>query len=215
MTRDLARRLALIVVTDGGLAGDRGVLDVVRAALRGGAPSVQLRDKHGSAREQAALARALLAETRAAGALLFVNDRLDVALAAEADGAHLGDDDLPLEAARRIVPAGFLLGRSADTPEEARAAEREGADYVGTGPVYGTATKHDAGVAIGTAPIAEVSAAVSIPVVGIGGISVGNAAPVVEAGACGVAVVSAVMAAADPEAAVRDLLAAVGARRRG
>jgi thiamine-phosphate diphosphorylase len=211
MSGDLADRLRLIVVTDAALAGGCGVVDVVRAALRGGAPAVQVRDKDGSAREQAALARALLPETRAAGALLFVNDRVDVALAVGADGAHLGDDALPLAAARRIVPAGFLLGRSADTPDEAKAAERDGADYIGTGPVYGTATKHDAGGAIGTARIAEVAGAVAIPVVGIGGIAATNAAPVVAAGARGVAVVSAVMAAADPEAAAREILAAISA----
>ncbi|HEU0051574.1 MAG TPA: thiamine phosphate synthase [Longimicrobium sp.] len=206
---ELADRLALIVVTDPDCGAGRSVVEVVRAALRGGAPAIQLRAKEMGAREMTELARALIAETRTAGALLFVNDRVDVALAAGADGAHLGDDDLPLAAARRIAPPGFLLGMSADSPEGARAAERDGADYVGVGPVYGTASKADAGDAIGTARIAEVAAAVRIPVVGIGGIAIGNARPVIEAGAAGVAVISAVVRAADPEAATRALVGEV------
>ena len=207
--RALASRLALIVVTDPGVPAGRTVVEVVRAALRGGAPSVQLRAKDAAARESALLARELVVETRAAGALLFVNDRVDVALAAGADGAHLGDEDLPLAAARRIVPPGFLLGMSADSVEHARRAEREGADYLGVGPVYGTASKPDAGAPIGTARIAQVAASVRIPIVGIGGIHEHNTAPVIRAGAAGVAVVSAVMHADDPEAAARGLVAMV------
>lgn len=207
---DLRDRLSLIVITDPNCGDGRTILDVARAALRGGAPSIQLRGKEQPAREQVALARSLLAETRAAGALLWVNDRLDVALAAGADGVHLGQDDLPVDAARRIVPPGFLVGISAETPELALAAERGGADYVGTGPVYETGSKADAGTAVGCARIARVAAAVRIPVVGIGGITAGNAGDVVRAGAAGVAVISAVMRAPDPQAATRALLRAVG-----
>jgi thiamine-phosphate pyrophosphorylase len=206
----LADRLRLIVVTDPECGGGRTVPEVVRAALRGGAPAIQLRGKEMAAREMAELARALLAETRAAGALLFVNDRVDVALAVGADGAHVGQDDLPAAAARRIAPPGFLLGVSAETAELAREAERDGADYVGTGPVYPTGSKADAGEAVGVGRVAEVAAAVGIPVVGIGGIDAANAAAVVGAGAAGVAVISAVMRAPDPEAAVRALLRAAG-----
>ncbi|HYR09630.1 MAG TPA: thiamine phosphate synthase [Longimicrobium sp.] len=207
MTVDVRERLRLIVVTDPECGAGRSVADVVRAALRGGAPAIQLRMKDASAREMAEAARALLAETRAAGALLFINDRVDVALAVGADGAHVGQDDLPVAAARRIAPPGFLLGVSAETEELARAAEEEGADYVGVGPVYRTGSKADAGDAVGTERIARVAAAVRIPVVGIGGITIGNAAPVLHAGAAGVAVISAVMRADDPEAATRALLA--------
>ncbi len=204
---DLADRLRLIVVTDPDCGAGRQVADVVRAALRGGAPAIQLRMKDASAREMTELARALLIETRAAGALLFINDRVDVALAVGADGAHVGQDDLPIAAARRIAPPGFLLGVSAETPELARAAQADGADYVGAGPVYLTGSKADAGDAVGAARIAKVAAAARIPVVGIGGITIGNAPTVLRAGAAGVAVISAVMRAADPEAAVRALLA--------
>jgi thiamine-phosphate pyrophosphorylase len=206
VSTSLGERLRLIVVTDPDCGAGRGVADVVRAALRGGAPAIQLRMKDGSAREMADLARALLAETRPTGALLFINDRVDVALAVGADGAHVGQDDLPAAAARRIVPPGFLIGVSAETAELARRAEADGADYVGVGPVYATGSKADAGDAVGTGRISEVAAAVRIPVVGIGGITAENAQAVIRAGAAGVAVISTVMRAEDPEAAVRALL---------
>lgn len=207
MSSGLIERLRLIVVTDPDCGRGRDVVDVVRAALRGGAPAIQLRMKDGAARDMAALARTLLAETRPAGALLFVNDRVDVAVAAGADGVHVGQDDLPAAAARRISPPGFLIGVSAETVELARRAQADGADYVGVGPVYATGSKADAGDAVGVAHIAEVAAAVRIPVVGIGGITAGNASQVLRAGAAGVAVIGAVMRADDPEAAIRALLA--------
>lgn len=210
---DLARRLSLIVITDPDCGAGRSILDVARAALRAGVPSIQLRGKSQPAREQVDLARALLALTRPAGALLWVNDRLDVALAAGADGVHLGQDDVPLDAARRIVPANFRIGISAETPELARAAKRGGADYVGTGPVYATGSKADAGDAIGRERIIAVARAVRIPVVAIGGITASNTADVIRAGASGIAVISAVMRAADPEAAARALLRAVSEAR--
>jgi thiamine-phosphate diphosphorylase len=201
----LIERLRLIVVTDADCGG-RDLVDVVRAALRGGAPAIQLRMKDGAARDMVEMAQALLAETRPAGALLFVNDRVDVAVIAGADGAHVGQDDLPVGAARRVSPPGFLLGVSAESVELALQAEAEGADYVGVGPVYPTGSKADAGEPIGLGRIAEVAASVRIPIVGIGGIAIGNARAVVESGAAGVAVISAVMRADDPESVVRELL---------
>lgn len=205
MTPGLRERLGLIVVTDPDCGG-RDLVDVVRAALRGGAPAIQLRMKDAPAREMVEVAHALLALTKPAGALLFVNDRVDVAVISGADGAHVGQDDLPVAAARRVSPPGFLLGVSAETVELAMQAEEEGADYVGVGPVYTTGSKADAGEPIGLGRIAEVAASVRIPVVGIGGIAIGNARSVVESGAAGVAVISAVMRADDPELAARELL---------
>lgn len=209
MNRTLASRLSLIVVTDAAQTADRALVEVVRAALQGGAPSVQLRAKDASAREMVALARELLPLTRESGALLWVNDRVDVALAAGVDGAHLGDDDLPLEAARRIVPEGFLLGRSVETPEQACAAVVAGADYLGVGPAFATGSKSDAGAPIGVEGVERVARAVEVPVVAIGGIDATNTAPLAAAGAAGVAVIRAVMAAPDVESATRALLAAV------
>jgi thiamine-phosphate pyrophosphorylase len=203
----LAERLALIVVTDAACGEGRELVEVVRAALAGGAPAVQLRAKHEPTRAMVELALRLAEETRRAGALLFVNDRLDVALAAGADGVHLGDDDLPLPAARRLAPPEFLIGRSVATPREAAQAVREGADYLGVGPVFATLSKADAGDAIGAEGVRAVcSVAGGVPVVGIGGIDAGNAGVVAGAGAAGVAVIRAVMLAADPRAAAAELL---------
>jgi thiamine-phosphate pyrophosphorylase len=199
--------LTLIVVTDPALAAPRSVLEVARAAVAAGAPAIQLRDKRAGARDLLALARALREATREAGALLFVNDRLDVALAADADGVHLGPHDLPVVAARRIAPAGFLIGASTDDPEEARRLCAEGADFLGCGTVWTTSTKADAGPAIGLEGLDRVARAVDVPVVGIGGITEQRSVEVATTSAAGVAVVGAVMSATDVGAAVRGLLA--------
>lgn len=206
MPADLARRLRLLVIADADAAAGPSLVEIVRATLDAGAPAVQLRAKNVTTRAMTELALLLREETWAAGALFFVNDRVDVALAAGADGAHLGDDDLPLAHARRITPPGFLLGRSAESVPAAIQAQQEGADYLGVGSVYLTASKTDAGSPIGMSRLAEVIEAVSIPVVGIGGINASNAAAAFSAGAAGVAVIRAVLDAADPGAATRALL---------
>ena len=206
MTQSLDLRL--IVITDAALAAPRHVETVVEAAVLAGAPAVQLRNKTATAAELVAQARRLLAIVRSAGALLFINDRLDVALAAGADGVHLGPDDLPVSAARRVAPADFLIGYSTDDPQRARTAQADGASYIGCGAVFGTSTKELAGERIGTAALAAVVRAVEIPVVGIGGVDEGNVDEVAATGAAGAAVVSAIMSAADPAAATHALLGA-------
>jgi thiamine-phosphate pyrophosphorylase len=198
--------LRLIVITDKSMAAPRDILEVVSACLRGGAPAIQLRDKDANARELLAQAQLLRDLTRQHSALLFVNDRLDVALAAGADGVHLGPDDIPLKAARTVVPTGFLIGVSTDDPQQAKAAQSQGADYIGCGAVFGTTSKDVAGEAIGVWRLQQVATAVTIPVVGIGGIATANVADVAAAGAAGAAVISAVMKARDIEATVRSLL---------
>jgi thiamine-phosphate pyrophosphorylase len=203
--------MRLLVVTDAKLAGPRGVMETVRGALAGGARAIQLRDKAASARELAAQLRALLPDARRAGALLFVNDRVDVALASGADGVHLGPSDIPVGHARRIVPPAFLIGYSTDDPAAAIQAAREGASYIGCGAVFGTTTKPEVGdECIGTNRLDEVARAVHIPVVGIGGIHAGNIHQVGATAAAGAAVAGAVMTAPDPEAAVRQLLDRLG-----
>lgn len=202
----LREALRVLVLTDRRLAAPRDVSQVVRAALAGGVRAIQLRNKGDSARELVEAGRSLREATRACGALLFVNDRLDVALALEADGVHLGPHDLPVAAVRACAPPGFLIGRSADDPDVARAAVAEGADYIGCGTVYPTTTKADAGDVIGLAGLERVARAVPVPVVAIGGITVERAAEIPATGAAGVAVVGAVMAAPDPTAAVQALL---------
>lgn len=204
--KDVARRLRLIVITDRGLAEPNELVAVVRSVLEAGAPCVQLRNKGETPRELLAVGRELRSMTREAGALLVVNDRLDVALTLEADGVHLGPDDLPVSAVRAASPGDFLVGRSADDPDVARRAAEDGADYIGCGTVYPTTTKPDAGSTVGLEGLRRVVEAVYVPVVGIGGITVQHAADVATTGAAGIAVVGAVMGAADPAAAVRALL---------
>lgn len=206
-TPELRSALRLMIITDRELAGERGWFAVTEAALVAGATAVQLRDKHATSRELLEMALALRPLVERHGALFLVNDRFDVALAAEAHGVHLGDDDLPVAEVRRAVAADFVIGRSADTEEAARAAEAQGADYLGVGSVFGTQTKKEVlGEVIGTEQLGRVARAVSIPVIGIGGVSATNAAAVAATGAAGMAVVSAVMAAPDPGAATRSLL---------
>jgi len=202
--------LRLIVITDPQLAGTRSISDIVRAAVAAGAPAVQVRDKRATARELVSLARTLLPITSAAHALLFINDRLDVALATGADGVHLGPRDIPVSAARRIAPLPFLIGCSTDDPVRARQLERDGASYIGCGAVFGTATKDVAGERIGIDRLDEVARAVAIPVVGIGGVNEANIGSIMRTHAAGAAVVSAVMAADDPGTATRALLRQLG-----
>lgn len=202
-----AERLRLIVITDLALAGPGRLADVVAAAVEAGAPAVQLRDKRAPAGALFETGRALLPVVRESGALFFVNDRLDVALALGADGVHLGPDDIPVAAARRAAGDTFWIGASTDDPEVARRLADQGADYIGCGDVFGTRTKTDAGKRIGLEGLQTVADAVRIPVVAIGGIGAPEATAVAaKTTASGVAVISAVMAAADPAAQVRSLL---------
>lgn len=205
----LRQALRVYVLTDRGLSRGRSEAEIVRAALAGGATAIQLRWKTGPLREAVRAGRELQALCRQAGALFVVNDRVDLALALDADGVHLGVDDLPVEEARRLAGDRLVIGFSPSTLEEALDAERAGADYLGVGPVYGTATKADAGPAVGTGHVRAIARAVSIPIVGIGGITAANARAVIEAGAAGVAVISAVVAADDPRAAAAALRAVV------
>lgn len=199
--------LRLIVITDARLAAPRSVEDVVREALAAGAPAVQLRDKSADARTLFEQAVALRTITREFGALLFVNDRLDIALAAGADGVHLGPDDMPPEAARRAALPPFLIGWSTDDPDEARRAQAAGIDYLGTGAVFGTMNKDVSGQQIGPGGLRRVVQSVKIPVVGIGGVSERNVTEVAATGAAGAAVIGAIMTSTDVARSVSALLA--------
>ena len=203
------------LVTQADLSADRSTEDIVDAALAGGIDMVQVREKHAPARQQLACTRALRGPTADAGVSLLVNDRVDIALAADADGVHLGDDDIPIEDARTLLGEDAIVGRSVSTVEAAREAEAAGADYLGVGAVYTTGSKDvdDDEQAIGLQRIRDIAAAVDIPVVGIGGITPDNAADVAAAGADGVAVITAITQADDPEQATDDLTAAVASGR--
>ena len=193
------------------LDGPRTPRALAAALLDGGALLLQLRLKDASTRELLAEARAIVPLTRARGARLVVNDRADVARLAGADGVHLGQDDLPIAAARRIVGPDALVGMSTHDPDQARAAAAAGADYLGVGPVFATATKADALTPRGLALVRAVREAVALPLVAIGGIDVERAADVRGAGADAVAMIGALVRAPDPAAAVRAVLARLGA----
>lgn len=201
--------LRLYVLIDPEHLRGRPPADVAAAALRGGATVLQVRAKRASTHDFLALTETVLAVARPAGVPVVVNDRVDVAVAAGADGAHVGADDLPPRAARAILGPGAWLGCSAATAAAAVAAWEGGADHLGAGDVFGTATKLDADAPIGTAGLAAIVAATPLPVVAIGGVTAANAAAAVRAGAAGVAVISAVTLADDVEAAARALRAAV------
>jgi thiamine-phosphate pyrophosphorylase len=207
-------RLDLYVVTDAERSRGLGHLEAARRALAGGADVVQLRDKKLLGRDLYLLAGELRKLTASTGALLIVNDRMDVALAAGADGVHLGQDDLPVAAARRIAPPGFLIGASVGSVEEAVRAERDRADYVVLSPIFPTGSKADAGPGHGLEVLRNVRSAVTVPVLAIGGIGPHDVGTVIGAGADGVAVISAVLDQADVEAAARDIRARVVKAKR-
>lgn len=199
----------VLVVTDPALLAGRDAMDVCRAAVQGGATAIEVRDKTAGPRDLAALTGSLV---RGLSVPVLVNDRLDVALATGAAGCHLGADDFPAAVARDLVPAGFLLGVSVGSPEEAVAVRGVAADYWGIGPCFPTGTKADAGPAIGPDGFARLRAlAGAVPCVGIGGITEVTAPGVIAAGAAGVAVSRAVIGAADPRAAARRLRLVVDA----
>jgi thiamine-phosphate pyrophosphorylase len=204
---------SLYLILDPELVGGRLLMEVAEEAIAGGVTAVQLRDKRGSARQFLELARRLKELTSRFHLPLIVNDRLDIALAARAEGIHLGQEDLPAAEARAIAGSGMILGVSVSCPEEAREAERSGASYVGLGSIFPTASKTDAGRPLGTDAIAAVCRAVQIPVVAIGGIGVENVAEVIARGAAGVAVISAILQAADPRRAAQELRRSIEASR--
>jgi len=206
---ELARRLRLYVLTDTRVARGRSLIDLVGAALEGGATAIQLREKTSSALEQVALGRELRRLTADAGALFIVNDRVDVACALEADGVHLGQDDLPVAVARKILGPSAIIGGSAGNLGELAKSLAAGVDYLGVGPMYPTGTKADAGPAIGPAGLAQIRRQTDLPIVGVGAIDADNVGPVIAAGADGAAVITAVIGAADVKAAARRLRQAV------
>ena len=203
--RNLGKRLLLYVIADRTFSQGRSEEEVVAQAARGGATAIQLRGKGLTGRELYLTGISLRRLTREMGLLFIVNDRVDVALAVDADGVHLGQDDLPLQAARRLMGRRKIIGISVDTVEEALAAQQGGADYLGAGPVFATASKVDAGPVMGPEGLRRICIAVRIPVVGIGGVNADNARQVVAAGAIGVAVISAVVGAPDIAAAASSL----------
>jgi thiamine-phosphate pyrophosphorylase len=180
--------------------------DAVRLALRGGVRTIQLREKDLPIRELLAVAQKLRNTTREFGAKLFINDRVDVAVAVDADGVHLGHESIPPEAVRRIVGRKMLIGVSTHTIAETRAAESGGADFITFGPIFPTPSKMKYGAPVGTDALAELKNNVRLPVFGLGGIKAENIGEVLGAGADGIAMISAIFAAGDIEKAAKDIM---------
>jgi thiamine-phosphate pyrophosphorylase len=203
---------SLYVITDRNIQ-KRDTLEVVKEAILGGASVIQLREKELSTREFLDEALRVRECTRRYGVLFIVNDRVDIALASEADGVHLGPEDMPLCYAHRIAPH-LLLGYSCDTPEEAKEAEQAGASYLGVGTVFPTKTKKDVGEPIGLERLQLVKRAVRIPVIAIGGINLDNLESVLATGVDGVAVVSAIVGAPSVRDATLSFRAKIDTFRR-
>lgn len=196
---------ALYLVTDRSLSRGRSTLEVVQAAIAGGVSCVQLREKDCSTREFIQEARTLQEFLHTKSIPLIINDRVDVALAVGADGVHLGQNDMPIGDARKLLGDKLIIGISAESVENAITAELEGADYIGISPVFSTTTKKDIAPPLGLAGIREIRKKTKLPLVAIGGIHQHNATEVIRAGADGIAVVSAIVSAQCPETAAREL----------
>ena len=199
-------RWRLYVITDEQVSRGRSHLQVAEAAILGGADAIQLRDKVTESGRLYRVALPLRKLTREAEVPFIVNDRLDIAMAVDADGLHVGQQDLPASVARKIMGPRKILGVSADTVEEAHIAEKDGADYLGVGPIFeARETKSDAGEPLGLELIVKIRRQCRLPIVAIGGIKAENARLVREAGAGAVAVISAIVGAEDIAQAARQL----------
>jgi len=199
----------LHVITDTELQDRFTHVELARMAIAGGADTIQFRQKKGSTREMIETTREMKNVCVKAGIIFIVNDRLDVALASDADGVHLGQDDFPIPLARKILGANKIFGGSAVTVQDAQKCLAQGADYVGFGPVYPTASKADAGPVTGLGLMKEVIDKVRLPLIAIGGINMENTPEVIRAGAHGIAVISAVCCKKNPELATRELFRAL------
>jgi len=196
----------LYLVTDRMILGTRDFFQSIEEALKGGVTLVQLREKEISSAQFYHLAVKMKELTHAYHVPFIINDRLDIALAVDADGLHIGQDDLPLPVARKLLGPDKILGYSVSTIEEARYGEQNGADYLGAGTVFWTGSKSDIGEPIGLEGLQQIHKAVSIPVVAIGGIGAANLPAVKSTGIDGVSLISAILGQADIETASRNLI---------
>ena len=198
-------KLDTYIITNADIVAGRDHIEGAREALQGGADVIQFREKRMDTGEMIRVCENIQNLCRRHGAIFIVNDRIDVALAMDADGVHVGQKDMPAAIARRLIGPHKILGVSASDAEKAKKAEMDGADYVGTGMIFAAGVKKDIGVVKGVAILREVSRAVQVPVVAIGGIVHGNAASCIEAGAAGCAVITAVIGAPDVRRAATNL----------
>jgi thiamine-phosphate pyrophosphorylase len=210
------RRLPpLYAILDAALAVERGYdpIDLARRYFDGGAKLLQLRAKNAPSGQFLDWSLAIAGLAARAGAVFIVNDRADIALMARAAGVHVGQDDMPAQAVRRLAPAPFILGLSTHTTEQIAAGARQPVDYLAIGPVFGTATKETGYAAVGLEMVREAARnAAGLPVVAIGGITLASAPSVLDAGAASVAVISDLLTTGAPEGRVREYLQAIGHR---
>lgn len=199
----------LHVLTDTVLQSRFSHVELARLAIRGGADTIQFRQKSGATRDMIDIARQLKQLCAEVNVTFIVNDRVDVAIAAEADGVHLGHEDFPIPLARELLGKSRIIGGSAVTLEEAQKCLAEGADYIGFGPVYPTTSKADAGPVTGIGLLKQAVEAIPLPIIAIGGINAENTPEVVRSGAHGIAVVAAVCCQENPEQATRALYQAL------
>jgi len=197
---------SIYLLTDPNLSSGRTHEEVVRESIAGGAKIIQLRDKIATTRKLIEIGKKLREMTLKAGVIFIVNDRVDIALSVDADGVHLGEDDMPIAYARKILGEGKIIGISVDNVEKAKIAEAEGADYIALGPIFSTKTKINAGEPVGVEEIKKVKSIVRLPVIAIGGINLQNIQLVAMAGADSVAVISAVVGAPDIRRAMKELV---------
>jgi thiamine-phosphate pyrophosphorylase len=205
---------SLYLVTDRGLSRGRSNLEIITGAVKGSANVVQLREKHASTREFLNEALAIREFCRDNNVTFIINDRIDIALAVDAEGVHVGQDDMPIEYARRILGKDKIIGVSAFNEKEAIEAEKAGADYIGVSPIFTTPTKPELDKGVGLKGLKLIRNAVKIPLVAIGGLGPSNAYDVIMAGADGIAVVSAIASADNPEGAARAIKAEVERARK-
>ena len=201
----LLAALRLYLVTDQPSLKGRSLVDVVQAAVRGGVTCVQLREKHASSRDFYAQAVALMNLLAPLNIPLIINDRLDIALACGAQGVHLGQSDLPVQAARKLLPPEVFIGCSVESMEDVELSATLPLDYLGVSPVFATPTKSDTATPWGLEGLQRIRALTPLPLVAIGGIHLGNSIQVLQAGADSLAVVSAICSADDPLAASQQL----------
>jgi thiamine-phosphate pyrophosphorylase len=210
--REILRGCPVYLVTEEAFSAGRSSADIAEAALAAGVRVIQIREKESTARRAFEIALEVRTLAKRYGALVIVNDRVDLAIAAGVDGVHLGQQDLPIGIARRLLGDDALIGLSITEASQLDGPEVQAADYLGVGAVFPTGTKADAAVP-GLALLGEARAATSAPIVAIGGIGPENAALPIVAGADSLAVITAITQAADPQAAVRELAAAAQAAR--
>ncbi len=203
------------VLTDVCLQTRFSHVELAELAISGGADVIQFRQKDGATREMIRVAEQMQALCKRAGVTFIINDRMDVAIASQADGVHLGQDDFPISLARKLLGEEAIIGGSAGSLAEARKCLLDGADYIGFGPVYRTTSKEDAGPAAGLSLLKQIVETIPLPIIAIGGITAENASPVIQTGVHGIAVISAVCCQNDPREAAKRLRSLLEANLRG